>query len=591
VATKNGTPRPARSCLAFLATVLAIGGVAILVSAIRVNTAWADSSQANSADRLIFWTGCGDLPELTDAELDLWASRGVDGFACIVGHLRGMGGTQDFTGQPGAPLSASNYSLQRSFRDSDIVGRAAARGMKLYLGSYLVNYYNAATPMKDWFDDAGWSNTVLPKVSDLAAAARQLGFAGIAFDQELYPQLGGATTASWSWNYPGNTHSEDQVRAKAKQRGQQLMRTIVGAFPQVELLGYHVNFPETWNALVQKEVNGDEDALRAELDIDFWDGLSIIRGYKALRLIDATFYKTPHIGTWESAFQYQYNRLYSYLSRRLSNWDYASSRLFVSPFGWIDEGPCGCPFEAARSPEYVAEQLNAFRKWGMGGEFANSAYAGLRGFDYSPYASAMRSASAPGPTDPEPPRLTIASASRHSAQGATHESLALGGTATDNLAIRAVRWHSGTGAGVAQLTWHVRSGDYRSGYDWDMRWSIPAVSLKPGENEINVTAEDIKGGTATKTLTVVSAAQPRAIPPRATPTPTRARSGQGTARQKARARTRARKARLLRAKRRCLRRARSRKTRAKRRAAKRRCLVRYRRQVKRLRRTSRRRQA
>jgi hypothetical protein len=553
---------------AALATVLSIGGLLTLGAAVDAR---AESAQANSADRLIFWTRCNVLPELSDAELDMWKDRGVDGFACVVGHLRGMGGVQDFTGEPGAQLGSSNYTLQRTLRDSNIVGRAAARDMKLYLGAYLVNYYNASTPMVDWFDQTGWSNTVLPRMRELAEAARLLGFAGIAFDQELYPQLGGATTASWSWNYPDNSRPEDQVRAKAKQRGQELMRTIVDAFPGVELLAYHVYFPETWNALVQREVNGLEDAYRASLDADFWDGLSSIEGYRAIRLIDGTFYKTPHIGTWESAFQYHYNRLYSYLSRTFSNWEYASSRLFVSPFSWIDAGPCSCPFDDARSPQYVAEQLEAFRKWGMGGEFANYAYAGLRGFDYSPYERAMRSASGPALADPEPPALTIAGATPGGARGTPGESLALDGTATDNLAIRSVRWRSdGGGAGVARLGWHVRSGGYRSRYAWEMRWSIPAVRLMPGENEITVTAEDIKGQTTTRTLRV-SGGSPLA------PGPTESRGSSGGPRSRARS-----KALLLRKKRRCLRRARLLSTRAKRRVAKRRCVARYRAGLKRV---------
>jgi hypothetical protein len=38
--------------------------------------------------------------DLTDASLDLWKSRGVDGIICMHGRLRLMGGKQDFTGDP-----------------------------------------------------------------------------------------------------------------------------------------------------------------------------------------------------------------------------------------------------------------------------------------------------------------------------------------------------------------------------------------------------------------------------------------------------------------------------------------------------------
>jgi hypothetical protein len=445
--------------------------------------------EPNSADSLIVWTACSNLLELTDAELNLWKSRGVDGFACIHGKLRYMGGSQDFTGDPRASLAGSNYKFQRSLRDTNLVGRMRARGMKAYLGVKLANYDNTATPLKDWFDDRGWSSLVVPKMADAAAAARQLGFAGLAIDQELYPQRGGVTTATWDWDYPGNSHSEPQVRAKATQRGRELMAALTRSFPGIELLAYHVHLPETWRELVQEKVNGIKRAMDPLLHIDFWDGLSSVEGYGAIRLVDATFYKTPHVGSWEPAFQYHYNKLYSYLSRRLSNWDYASSRLFVSPFSWISPGPRGSAYDAARPPAYVATQLAAFRKWGMGGEFAIFGYGGLRSFDYTPYVSAMQAASTPAVVDAKPPTLVV-----NPARAASAAPLTLDGTATDDLAIRFVRWQNDRGGqGTAQLTWDVLSGDYRSGYKWRIRWLAPAIPLRPGVNQITVTAEDIKG--------------------------------------------------------------------------------------------------
>ncbi len=90
----------------------------------------------------------------------------------------------------------------------------------MYLGVKLTNYYNPSTPLLDWFDRRGWKAKVLPKLGDVAAAAKLLGFAGIAFDQEMYPQKGGAQTATWEWDYPGNTHSEARgARAGPPARG------------------------------------------------------------------------------------------------------------------------------------------------------------------------------------------------------------------------------------------------------------------------------------------------------------------------------------------------------------------------------------
>jgi hypothetical protein len=459
----------------------------------------AAAKEPNSADRLIFWTNCSAVAGLTNAQLDLWKRRGVDGFVCTHGLLRGMGGTQDFTGDPAASLAGSNYDVQRRLRDTNIVGRMRARGMEAYFGLWLMNHFNTATPLKGWFDDRGWSELVLPKMADAAAAARLLGFVGLAFDSELYRQRGGATTATWSWKYPGNSHSEPQVRAKARQRGRQLMGALTANFPGLELIAYDVRLPETWGELVEAKVNGRPNAMAPLVTIDFWDGLTSLEGYGAIRLADGTFHKTPHLGTWESAFQYHYNKLYSYLSRRISNWDHAGSRLFVSPFSWINAGPNNGAFEDARSPQYVATQLAAFRKWGMGREFANFAHGGLGGFDYTPYESAMRAASTPGVVDATPPALVVNAVRTGSAQPIAL--LALDGTTTDNLAIRLVRWQNDRGgSGTAQLAWDVLSGDYRSAYEWRTRWSAPAIPLAPGENRITVTAEDIKGLATTRAI-------------------------------------------------------------------------------------------
>jgi hypothetical protein len=463
----------------------------------------------NSADRLIIWSDCAHVVDLTDASLDLWKSRGVDGIICMHGHLRSMGGKQDFTGDPQASLAESNYSFQRSLRDTNIVGRMRARGMKAYLGVKLVNYKNRRTPLREWFDDAGWWGLVLPKMADAAAAAKLLGFAGLAFNQELTRQRNGYG-ATWNWDYQNNTHSEAEVRAKAAQRGREVMSVLTRSFPGLELVAYHVHMPETWRELVELKDNNKGNALAKNLDIDFWDGLSSVEGYSAIRLLDSIFYKSPYAGTWDIALQYDYNRRYSYLSRRLSNWNYAASRLFVSPFSWINAGPNPGEYDDARPPAYVATQLAAFRRWGMGGEFANFAYGGLSAFDYGPYVSAMQAASTPGVVDASPPALLVNPVPAGSPTPLA--SLAVEGTAHDNLAVRLVRWQNDRGGrGTARMTWEVLSGDYRTGYNWRTRWSAPTIPLHAGANNITITVEDIKGLATTRQITFANGPGPRSL--------------------------------------------------------------------------------
>lgn len=446
----------------------------------------APTGETGAAQRLVFWAGCERVAALTDDELDFWEESGVDGFVCMVGRLRDFGGTQDFTGDPHASLSGERFELQRTLRDSEIVERAEDRGMKMYLGAYLSNYNNTATPLVDWFDDEGWSQVALPRLGELAASAELLGFDGLALDQELYGQKGGVETATWEWDYPGNTHSEDEVREAARRRGEQVMDTVLGEFKGAELAVYNFSFPGDWNEFVKEQVNGIESAAADLLYIDFWNGMTSVEGYSAIRFYDSIFYKTPHVGTWEAALAYDFNQIYAAFSRGLENWEYASDRVHVSPFSWLNEGPDETSaFDDAQPPEFVSEQLEAFRKWSGGGEFANFVYGGLDPAHYEDYRGAMQAASSRGTVDETDPTVEIAG---------TGGGPVITGTATDNLAIKAVRWQDDQGgSGVAELDWEVLGGDYDSGFEWEMRWSVPGDELSPGASAVTVTAEDIKG--------------------------------------------------------------------------------------------------
>lgn len=446
-----------------------------------------------AASRMIVWTSCYQVVDLTDEQLDEWRSRGVGGFVCDTLRLRALGGDQNLTPQREAALAGSQYDLQRSIRDSHIVARAARRGIDLWLGLLLVNYYNRATPLYDWFDDEGWSTKVVPAIADLAGAARTLGFRGLAFDGELYPQDGGHTTATWEWNYPGNTHSEAEVRAMVRRRGKQLMQAIVGEFPGVEIVDYYdTHFPESWGELVQQEVNGTAHAFASFVQIDFWDGLTSVSGYGPIRFLDSTFYKTWHVSgaSWDTALSYNVNRMLAYLSRHLSNWSYASTRINISPFAWIDgdvanEGS----FTAPRDPAYVAEQLAFFRRWAMGGVFAIYAYGKIEGgFDYRPYARAMQAAARPLAVDSEPPALIVKSVQH------TGRNVVLSGSATDDTAIRVVSWQSGTVRGAAPMTATVTAGSYHTHYQWRTDWTA-TVPVRNGP--ITMMTRDLAGNTTT----------------------------------------------------------------------------------------------
>jgi hypothetical protein len=449
-----------------------------------------------AANRVIFWNKCSEVVALTDAQLDTWRDRGVGGFVCKMNYLYALGGAQNFSPDPSGPPAGSMYDVQRRIRDTQIVNRAAARGIKLWLGVGMGNYYNDKTPWAEWFDDATWTNTVLPNMRNLAAGAKLLGFAGLAFDDELYITKTGSA-GDWNWNYPTNTHSEADVRAQVKARGAQMMQAIVPGFPNVDFVDIGWRFPEGWEPLVQQVVNGIPNANATSVETDFWDGMTSVTGYGPIRFLDNAFYKMTHLwrATWDTALTYNTNRLFAMFSRRFSNWSYASSRVQVSTIAWISDGD-GSSYEAARPPDYVAQQLGAFRRWGTGDAFGNYTFSGLYGFDYTPYVPALQAAATPGVVDTQPPAITVG------VKGRIADTELVSGSATDNMGIHAVRWSTASGrSGAAKMTWTVTGGYYGTGYEWRMDWVLGAVAT-PGE-PITITTEDVRGLVTSTTVVAI----------------------------------------------------------------------------------------
>ena len=476
-----------------------------------------EAAEPNSADQIILVTSGKACAELTDAELDLWKSKGVGGFICRITWLRPFGGTQSFTGDPTANLSGADYEMQRKLRDSNATARAKAKGISMHLGFYLESYWNAATPLNTWFDDSKWQSEAIPRIRDLAAAAKLLGFAGISYDSELYSQ-----TATWNWNYPGNTHSEAQVRTKVKERGQQVMQAILGGFPNVDIIAYTTYLPETGDEIIQAIYNKQPDAFKNYTHIDFIDGLTSVNGYSAFNLSTEAFYKECYYD-WlpcDKVLQEHTNKLYSLLSRRLSNWEYASEHFFQPLFFWID-GPAGSTgWFVPRSAEYVASQLDAYKKWGNGRKLLIYATQGLA-FDYTPYVSGMQQASQPAVIDTLSPTLVITDPEISGQYQTSSSQLSLSGYAKDDMAIKAVRWTNDRGgSGAAQMNWQVFSNFtlasfakyYLNSWDWQTNWGITDIVLQLGPNTITLVVEDTKGLKTTQILNVTLTATVPPVP-------------------------------------------------------------------------------
>ena len=468
----------------------------------------------NSASRIIFWTTyCSTIADMTDRDLQRWADLGAGGFSCAIRQLAAWGGGTRFTSDPDDPVlrdpgapGYDAYALQRKLRDTRFVERAKEHGLKLYLGVWSASDLpGARTPFVDWFDDEAWADDVIPQFREMAGAIRELGFAGITLDHENYPAHDNPQGVYWTTDYAGNEHSAAETRRKIRQRGREVGRAMTEGFPGVEYAAYFTSLPVGWNAYHQYNTVGlnDPPACNVGGTIDFWEGMAAARGYRALRFYEAVFYKPANSGSnFEAANQYNTGEIFAFLSRCWSNWRYASSRVQVAPFVWLDGLPDATDrYNSPYPADQADEALEAFSKWGTGGEFANFVYS-IENVDYGPYERALERASRRRVVDDEAPTIEIDTPARGD-RSTTAATIEVTGTAHDNLAIRSVAWETDHGArGMAPMTWHAIAGGGDSQYFWTMRWEAPAVPVEAGPTCVTITATDIKGLQSTRTVPI-----------------------------------------------------------------------------------------
>ncbi len=262
---------------------------------------------------------------------------------------------------------------------------AAEAGLDVYLSFALVNYWNAKTPMIDWFDapdqhGSHWADFT-DSVQTAASRARALGCKGLALDTELYPSNGGSAT--WAWDYPGNTRKHAPTMVMAQARGVEFGQAIQTGFPGATIVIYlseHSMLPRLYLDELLTSINLPNLTARLVV-LPFMRGL--VSACDTVIFLDSTFYKPPDVlnGPYGDDADGGWTR-----SLVATTTGFAALNLgtnaFISPFIWLDGdgGPYNTPTPAATFKAFQPAVMAAAQE-GVYGIFQ---YANT--FDYSAFA-------------------------------------------------------------------------------------------------------------------------------------------------------------------------------------------------------------
>jgi hypothetical protein len=344
------------------------------------------------AVELMVWTSQKRASELTAEQLAEDKARGVKGFV---------------VGQGGFPFSAAALA-KREAELKPLVERVHAQGMELALQLYFANYYNASTPLAPWFDDDDqigpgkcwlkWTHdytdpingnqrlSILTQTTLFAQMCQRLAIDEIIFDQEEYP--GGHTKLldgqrlSWMWNYPAdgaqapnwiipaNTHSHDETRAKAKERGRQFMQTILKAYPGVNIGVYYNRLAGTqWEWDATHYYKRPNRYAEQGLMFDFWNGLTSVEGYGRVSHLEAGWYKgRAYWPDWDTGLKDRAQATRATYAR-MDRADYLLPRLAIVPFWWPDKSHNAkeaAGYAAYKGDAFVLQQAQACARWSEG---------------------------------------------------------------------------------------------------------------------------------------------------------------------------------------------------------------------------------
>ena len=287
--------------------------------------------------------------------------------------------------------------------------------MKLYLGVKLANYYNAATPLQDWFDDAGWSEQ---GAAEDAATWRRRRSCSASPES---PSTRSSTLSRAARRPPpgsGTTRATPTRRRRCARRpasaAPRLMGAILDRLPGRRVRGLSRLLSRR---LARADPRGgqrrhqhvgrsprhrllERDDERRGLRRDPLLRLGLLQGPAHGQLG-----QRPHLQPQPGPRHLLAALLQLGLRLR--------SRVHVSPFGWIDDGPTSSALR--RRPSARATSPSSCSPFASGAWAASSQTTPTRrwtSFDYSPYVTAMQAASRPGNVDGVDPTLELTESRR-----------------------------------------------------------------------------------------------------------------------------------------------------------------------------------
>ncbi len=261
-------------------------------------------------------------------------------------------------GANGAEVDARNAFSRESWQWEDFsTALADLRAAKPTRTPSTFLMMNAMPGDVDWFDDAGWRE-VVNHWRLLARLAKQGGLRGLLYDAEPYVKP--FKQFCYAAQMKAGQHSFSEYRAKARERGQEVMRAVGEEFPEVSIFAYRL-FSDMLGVLDSGDLNRALEPDTYGLQPSFVDGwmdvapatISIIEGTEDIG------YRANSPSEYNAAFTRERLRLPEFLAAE--NRDKFARALRIGQSLYLDAyvNPPGNPWRIDHAGSSPARRLAA----------------------------------------------------------------------------------------------------------------------------------------------------------------------------------------------------------------------------------------